>query len=142
MKRTRAKPRTKGTACAGGRRCIAVYSYITPNDVPLRFCPKHMADRLMGDHVKADEGMCRRCSSRIDLQWAHVHSRRYGATRWDRQNSMALCRADHMYFTNRPLEWEDWCRSVGVPWDELRMRALYGTPMDPEIVIRELGVTT
>lgn len=115
-----------------------MYSYTTPDDITLRYCPRHMADRLMGDHVKAQEGRCRRCGGHDGLQWAHVHSRSYLAIRWNRENSMALCRKDHMYFTNRPLEWEEWCRTSGIPWDVLRRRALEGQPMDPTTVIEEL----
>lgn len=141
--RSRAKPRPRGSACVGGRRCVAQFDYVVLDangeERVLRFCPKHMADRMMGDHVKAQEGRCRRCGSTFDLQWAHVHSRRYLAIRWDRDNSMALCRGDHMYFTNRPLEWEQWCRSTGTPWDVLRDRALTRQPMDPMTVIEGLG---
>jgi hypothetical protein len=97
-----------------------------------------MADLMMGDAVKAEEGRCRKCGSQRDLQWAHVIRRSYLAVRWDRANSMALCAADHLYFTHRPLEWEQWCRDNEVPYDSLRMVALGGEPMDPMAVIERL----
>lgn len=48
------------------------------------------------------------CGQTFDLQCAHGFSRGYRAVRWDERNAFALCRADHMYFTHRPLEWDDW----------------------------------
>lgn len=58
------------------------------------------------------------------LQWAHVHSRRYHAIRHDPRNAVVLCAGHHAYYTHRPLEWEQWCRENGIPWDELRTEAL------------------
>ncbi len=133
LKRKRAKPRPRGTGCQLGRRCIAVGEYRGK-----RVCAKHWADWLMADYVKAEERVCRRCGSSEDLQWAHVMSRRYLATRWDRENSMALCRTHHFMFTEHPLRWEQWCRDVDVPWDELRVKALTGPAMQPMFVIERL----
>lgn len=133
LKRTRAKPRPRGTGCQLGRRCIAVGEYRDK-----RVCAKHWADWLMADRVKTTERCCRYCGSGQDLQWAHVLSRRYRAVRWDRDNSMALCRPHHMMFTTNPARWEQWCRDVGVPWDELRVKALTGPPMQPLFVIERL----
>lgn len=139
LKRKRAKPRARGTACVDGKRCVAVGTYRPlGTDSELRFCAKHMADAMMRDHVKSEERCCRRCGSQRKLQWAHVHSRRYLAIRWDRANSMVLCQAHHFMFTGHPLRWEQWCRDVDVPWDELRVRALNDPPMDPHEVIERL----
>lgn len=136
MKRKRSKPRLNGTACALGRHCIALGEYRGK-----RVCAKHHADWMMADHVKASEGCCRRCGTTQDLQAAHVMSRRYMATRWDRANIMALCRTHHYMFTEHPLKWEQWCRDVDVPWDELRVKALTGPPMQPSFVIERLKET-
>lgn len=139
LKRKRAKPRARGTGCQLGRRCISVGEYRSPNwEEPKRLCARHMADVMMGDAVKAEERCCRKCGSQRDLQWAHVHRRSYLAIRWDRDNSMALCSVCHLRYTHRPLEWEEWCRSVEVPWDTLRMMALNDAPMDPLDVVERL----
>ena len=139
LTRKRAKPRAKGTACVGGKRCIAAYTWVDPySDREYRYCAKHYADRLMAHAVKNEERCCRYCGSQVDLEWAHVLSRRYMAVRWDRANSMALCRTHHYMFTVNPLRWEQWCRDVEIPWDELRHKALYGPPMQPMFVIERL----
>lgn len=136
------KRRANGTACAFGRRCIAVGTYDrTQSDGTVktyRLCALHMADVMYGDRVKAEERCCRFCGTQNDLQWCHVWRRSYRAIRWERENSMALCRTHHMMFTENPAKWERWCRDVGVPWDELRERALNDPPMDPLSVIAEL----
>lgn len=44
------------------------------------------------------------CSNIYD--WAHVLSRTYKtAVRWAPENCLKLCKAHHMYFTPRPVEW-------------------------------------
>jgi hypothetical protein len=59
------------------------------------------------------------------LQCAHIHSRSYKSIRTNFENAVGLCAAHHMYYTNRPLEWEDWVKA-NLPgrWDELRATAL------------------
>lgn len=142
LKRKRAKPRARGTGCQLGRRCVAIGEYRSPTwEEPKRLCAIHMADVMMGDSVKAEEMCCRKCGSRNGLQWAHVRRRNYMAIRWDRDNSMALCAACHLRYTHHPLEFEQWCRDVGVPFDELRRRALTEPPMDPLEVIERLQVS-
>ena len=45
------------------------------------------------------------------LDCAHVFSRRIKATRWDPQNSFALCTGCHMSWAHRnPLEFHVWVR--------------------------------
>lgn len=79
------------------------------------------------------------------LQCAHVFSRSYIATRFERMNAVCLCAAHHVYFTHRPLEWEDWCREQlgSAVYDELRRTALRGgRPSYPELIAdlrRQLG---
>jgi len=139
MKRKRAEPRLAGTACIGGKRCIATETY-----KERRYCMKHLADRLFAEHTReACDGACWaenasgiRCNG--GLQCAHLISRRYAATRWLDANAMPLCAAHHLYFTHHPLEWEAFCIGSGVDWDELRSTALYGPPMQPIFVIERL----
>lgn len=48
------------------------------------------------------------CSGR--LQAAHGFSRRYLGVRYEPSNGFALCAAAHIYWTHRPLEWDDLLR--------------------------------
>lgn len=65
-----------------------------------------------------DNHTCQTCSSKENLQWSHVQSRRYYATRWEDDNSLCQCatchlraehnkRAFHYWFAQKfPLRWE------------------------------------
>lgn len=71
------------------------------------------------------------------LQCAHGFSRRYEATRWTRSNAWCLCAGCHVFFTHRPLEWEEWMKErLGPKFDEFRERALRGGKQDVEAVLR------
>lgn len=74
------------------------------------------------------------------LQCAHVFSRSYLATRFERMNAVCLCAAHHVYFTHRPLEWEDWCREElgSAVYDELRRTAKVGGRPDYATLIPDL----
>lgn len=99
------------------------------------------ADTAFSKAVRA-RGMCELAPMRPDLECAgalqccHVLSRSYRAVRWMPQNALAGCAAHHVYFTHRPLEWEDACRAAGVEWDYLRWAALNTPPMDPGDLLR------
>lgn len=75
-------------------------------------CKTHLkdeCDRLFGLMVRSRA----KCESGRDkhkgvLQCAHGFSRRYLPTRWDEANAWSLCAGCHIYFTARPLEWDDW----------------------------------
>src|SRR5262245_21738960 len=119
MNRKRRKPRLGGTACIDGRTCIATYSYEGQ-----RYCATHLADRLFAASVRY-AGRCwaegyHRVACNGGLQCAHIFSRRYRALRWSHDNAVALCAGHHTFFTHSPAAWEQWCRDMGVPWDELR----------------------
>lgn len=66
-------------------------------------------DALFGKLVRG-RGPCEVCGTYSDLQCAHGFSRSYQATRWDDRNAFPLCRAHHVYYTHRPLEWDEWLR--------------------------------
>lgn len=105
---------------------------------PLRRC-----DSLFSKLIRA-RGRCEHCGTTMDLQCAHGFSRRYRAVRWDVRNAFALCSGDHMYFTIRPLEWDDWLRDRwGTElYDELRALALHAPNprlADVLIELRRLG---
>lgn len=67
------------------------------------------ADMLFSKIIRS-RGSCEHCATPVNLQCAHGFSRRYRAVRWDQRNAFALCAGCHLYFTMRPLEWDDWLR--------------------------------
>ncbi len=69
------------------------------------------------------------------LQCAHVVSRRYRATRWVKENAVALCAAHHLYWTHHPLEWMD---VMGSRFEEMRHLALNGTPEKARDAVQRL----
>jgi len=44
------------------------------------------------------------------LDCAHVMSRRSVWLRWHPKNAVSLCRGCHMFYTEHPFDWSDWCR--------------------------------
>lgn len=89
-------------------------------------------DKIAGDRCRAI-GKCQNpyCKGENKvLQWAHIVSRSYHATRWDHDNCLCLCAACHKFYTDRPLEWENLVKRLYVigilntPLDELKKRAL------------------
>lgn len=90
-------------------------------------------DRLFSLIVRS-RGRCEidGCGSTDWLQCAHGFSRRYRAVRWDERNALCACRAHHVYFTHRPLEWDEflvtrWGEDL---YAELRSLALNGPNPD------------
>ncbi len=80
---------------------------------------KKKADTAFSLMIRQRDGVCVANRARIDtcesprfLQCAHIHSRGYTATRLDPENAVTLCRSCHMYFGNRPLEWEEFVDEV------------------------------
>lgn len=107
---------------------------------PTKTALKKKADTLFSLYIRARDGMCQRCGSSDRLQCAHGFSRRYLGTRWDEENAWALCAGCHVYWTHRPLEWDEtmllW---LGVDrYAALRKRALTITQPDYDLVIAEL----
>lgn len=64
------------------------------------------------------------------LQWAHIISRSYRRVRWDADNCLCLCRDHHMFYTHRPIEWEDFLLSLigETRYRVLRARAIETGP--------------
>lgn len=93
--------------------------------------PMKACDELAGKIVRA-RGVCEECGKTSDLQWAHGFSRRYRAIRWDMRNGFALCRGDHLKYTMRPLEWDEWLHAKWGDelYDEMRDLALHGRNPD------------
>ncbi len=64
-------------------------------------------DKLFSILVR-DAGACVNCKTTDRLQCAHGFSRRYRNVRWDMRNAFCLCVRCHMFYTHRPLEWDEW----------------------------------
>lgn len=96
-------------------------------------------DTLFGKIVRFP-GVCVSCGSREVIQCAHGFSRRYRAVRWDERNAFPLCRAEHVFYTHRPLEWDAWLRDRwGVElYEELRDLAMHGRNPDLKTVQAQL----
>lgn len=84
------------------------------------------ADRWFSKYIRLRDGHCLACGDTQHLQCAHILTRSYHAVRCHEANAVALCRACHVRFTHRPLEWEDWvkARFGDDLWDQLRTEAL------------------
>jgi hypothetical protein len=115
----------------------------------LGICQTHAvarADRFLTAFVKRRDGGCvvrdARKHSGI-LQWSHLISRWYHATRWDPQASVAMCAAHHVYFTHHPLEFEEWSTFHLGPsaFAELKRKALDGARPDLEQIITTYGAS-
>ena len=86
---------------------------------------KLKCDKLFSEIIRK-AGRCLRCSSTYNLQCAHIFTRGYYTIRWDLDNAVCLCSKCHVYFTFKPLQWEDFIRPhIGeTKWQELRQKAL------------------
>jgi len=88
---------------------------------------KAECDRLFSRFIRLRDGRCRLSGSPPDcrgsLQCAHLFSRRYFATRWDPLNAWGLCAAHHVFYTHRPLEWDELIRRE-TAYEHLRRTAL------------------
>lgn len=82
------------------------------------------ADKLCGAIVRA-RGVCEAEGEHNGpLQWAHGFSRSYRAVRWDLRNGFALCAGHHFWFTNHPIEWDNWLQAKWGPDLYIVMRRL------------------
>lgn len=104
---------------------------------------KQELDRLVGAMVRAS-GPCAAIGDghpcRGPLQWAHIVSRRYLATRWLLENSMPLCSGHHRWYTLAPLEWEVFVVSkIGATrYESLKQQALSGKRPDYAALLARL----
>lgn len=103
---------------------------------PSQTALRNKADGLFSRYIRERDRTCQaaghakrggndECSG--VLQCAHLISRRPGylATRHDPDNAVALCEGHHVFFTNHPLEWDDWVtdRIGSEAWALLRAKA-------------------
>lgn len=72
---------------------------------------KNKADRLFGEFIRR-KGKCEWCgkSNGVQLQCAHVFSRRYLVTRWEPINAVCLCASCHMRWHHQPVEGVEWIK--------------------------------
>ena len=128
IKRKRATPRRNTMPRCETRGCTNIARI-------QGLCKKHAmakADRLAREIVMQRDKVCRlvgtveghKCLG--PLSWCHVHSRSYHTIRHDPRNAVIMCSRGHQGMTLHPLEWEQWCRDHGIPWDSLRLEALHG----------------
>jgi hypothetical protein len=93
-----------------------------------------VCDSLFGQIIRSSGRCVGRCNGQPKgaLQAAHGFSRRYRAVRWDERNCFPLCQGCHLYWTLRPLEWDEWMRArMGEAlYAELRDLALNGRNPD------------
>lgn len=76
--------------------------------------------------IERDQDTCQRCGAKngewdlalnrpVVIQWAHVHTREYYVTRWEPDNSLALCDCCHVWFDNHKVLSYEWFRKT---WPE------------------------
>lgn len=72
-------------------------------------------DATFSDYIRYRDNLtCRRCKARFPkptkgIHSAHIYSRGNPAIRLDPDNALALCNGCHRIFTQRPLEFKEWC---------------------------------
>lgn len=83
-----------------------------------------------------DRMRCRRCGKRppsIQLQWAHIYSRRYLSIRWDLRNSLALCASCHFWIHSNPMDGAEFVRDVVPQYDLDGVRAILNETRKPDL---------
>jgi len=103
--------------------------------------PLKKADELFSLKIRS-AGVCHRCRSKNNLQCAHIISRSYKQIRHNLKNALCLCQSCHIYFTNRPIEWENYViNTIGKKaYTLLKKRAVdYHKKIDYKNIIKGLG---
>lgn len=105
-------------------------------------CDKEFGLLIRGP--KGAEYPCLVCGKRDNIQCAHGFTRSYHAIRWDDRNAFPLCRGCHVFYTHRPIQWDDWLREKWGPglYDELRMLALSHARVDKDALLADLKART
>lgn len=98
----------------------------------------HLACDTLFSKIVRSRGFCENCGATDNLQCAHGISRRYRNIRWAEDNAFCLCASCHVFYTHRPLEWEDWMRAHDVDYDGLKRRALSIDKVDVAAVLAHL----
>lgn len=81
---------------------------------PKRSTLVNKLDKLVGERVKAI-GKCERCGrgkNEVQLQTAHIYSRRYKHLRWELENLLCLCSGCHFWWHQNPAEAIIWAMDI------------------------------
>jgi hypothetical protein len=93
--------------------------------------------------------VCQRCSAAagewdrkrqrpVIIQWAHIHTREYYITRWEPDNSLALCDCCHVWLDQHKVLGFDWfAKKYNERWERLQ-RILQGNCKTTDAQIREM----
>ena len=86
----------------------------------------HQADTAFSKWVRSRDGECQADPPHAGyLQCAHIHTRSYKSIRTHPDNATTLCAKHHVFYTHRPLEWNNWVEARWPGrWDELKTQAL------------------
>lgn len=104
---------------------------------------KRKADVLFSQIIRSI-GRCEFCgrSAGVQLQAAHVISRKFGNTRTDFQNVLCLCASCHRKGHDNPLEFAvkvmGWAKANNINLDGVRVRAYSYGKVNWELRLKEL----
>lgn len=100
---------------------------------------KRKLDKLFSEKVRS-RGSCQRCSSTLNLQTAHIYTRKYLKTRWDPQNALCFCAGCHRWAHDRPLDFAEFVKEkIGTKeYNELRAKAQKLGKVDMEKILEEM----
>ena len=94
-----------------------------------------------------DRNICQRCAAssgevedgmQVVIQWCHLNSREYYVTRWEPDNSLALCSRCHVWLDNHKVLGFDWfAKKYPERWERIT-RALQGKTATNDAWVRSL----
>ena len=82
----------------------------------LKALDKQSKQEVCGDR---DQWTCQRCGRQhgdwdiqkqayVIVQWCHVQTREYHILRWEPDNTLVLCKEDHVWFDNHKVQSYEW----------------------------------
>lgn len=86
-------------------------------------------DKIVGEKIRSKQ-VCESPRAHICKEtwnWCHGISRAYHNTRHLEINGFCMCYAEHYYFTNHPLEWEEFLEKT---WGEKKYKDLRKLALD------------
>lgn len=103
---------------------------------------KGAVDRLFSEVIRSI-GYCENCFRKpplVQLQCAHIISRRYANTRADLRNAFSLCAACHRFYTDHPVEFakfvqRSWANEY---YDATRIKSQKDSKVDWSLVQRHI----
>ncbi len=69
---------------------------------------RDQADVWFSKCIRARDAACCYCGKTETLEAAHIYGRRLKSVRWSMDNCLALCHHHHRYFTEQPIEFNNW----------------------------------